>query len=207
MPAMRALLAVLAVAAATPGVHHTPAGMTAAHRALLVRADLGAGWTAAAAPTKPGALACQAPASLKGVLETGAAVSPTYRATSTGPFVSASTFVYDSAAGAASYFAKIAKPQALGCLAKSVTSGKSTSGVTFTVIKRQTLPTPHVAATAAAFRVVGRANVQAQRVDVYADTFVLQHGGTIAEVTFASFSAPVGTATEQRIVRAAAARL
>ena len=207
MPAMRALLAVLAVAATTPGVHHTPAGMTAAHRALLVRAELGAGWSSGATPKAPGALACGTPRSLKGVVETGAAVSPTYRATSSGPFISSSAYVYNSAAGAASFFTKIAKPQALTCLAQSLTAGKSATGVTFTIVKRQTLPTPHVSAAAAAYRIVGRASVQAQRVTVYADIVVMQRGGTIGEVSFASFSTPLGVATEQRIARAAAARL
>ena len=204
---MRALLAVLAVVAAVPGVHHTPAGMNAAHRSLVARADLGVGWKAGATPKKPGALACRPPTSLKGVLETGVAVSPTYSASGSGPFVSGSAFVYDSAAGAARFFEQIAKPNALPCLAQSLATGKSTSGVTFTVTRRQTLPSPRVGVSAAAYRIVGRATVTAQKVTVYADVILLQRGTAIAELSFASFSAPVPPATETRIARAAAARL
>lgn len=204
---MRALLAVLAVAAATPGVHHTPAGIAAAHRVLLHRADLGAGWTAGATPKSAGSLACQSPTFVKGVVETGSAVSPTYRASSSGPFVSASAYVYSSAAGAAKFFTTIAKPQALTCLAASLTGGKATGGVIFSVAKRQVLAAPRVSASAAAFRVIGRANVQAQRVTVYVDIVLLQRGNAITEVTFATFSAPFASSDESRIARAAAARL
>jgi hypothetical protein len=204
---MRALLAVLALVATTPGVHHTPAGMTAAHRALLQRANLGAGWTAGTAPKAPGALACASPTSLKGVTEIGAAVSPTYSAGSSGPFVSSSAFVYDSSAGAAKFFAQIAKPQALKCLAQTLTSGKTAAGVTFTIVKRQSLPVPSVPANRAGYRITGRATVPAQKVTVYADVVLLQRGNAIAEVSLASFSEALDPATEQRIVRAAAARL
>lgn len=204
---MRALLATLAVVATTPGVHHTPAGMAAAHRSLVARADLGAGWSVGATPKKVGSLACRAPTSLKGVLETGAAVSPVFRMSASGPFVSGSAFVYDSTGGAARFFTQIAKPNALPCLAASLTSGKSTSGVAFTVIRRQTLRTPMVGVTAAAYRVVGRATVSAQKVTIYTDVILLQHRSAIEQLSFGSFSASVPSATETRIARAAAARL
>ena len=204
---MRALLAVLAVVATTPGVHHTAAGMSAAHRSLVVRGDLGPGWKAGATPKKPGALACRAPATLKGVVETGAAVSPLYSASASGPFLSASAFVYDTAAGAARFFEQIAKPSALPCLSQSLATGKSAAGVTFTVTRRQTLTAPRLGVSAAAYRVIGHATVSAQKVTVYADLILLQHASTIVELSFASFSAPVPAATETRIGRAAASRL
>lgn len=202
---MRALLAALAVVAATPGVHHTAAGMAAARHALVARADLGAGWTAGTSPKTAGSLACTPPTSLKGVVETGAAVSPVYRGSASGPFVSATVFAYNSPAGAARFYTQIAKPDALPCLALSLTSGKSTSGVIFSVIRRKTLPAP--VAGAAAYRVVGRAAVSAQKVTVYADVVLLQHGNVIEELSFGSFSAAVPAATEAHVARAAAARL
>ena len=204
---VRALLAVLAVAASTPGVHHTAAGMAAAARSLVARADLGAGWTSGGTPKKAGALACRAPTYLKGVLETGAAVSPVFRGSTAGPFLSGSAFVYDSPPGAARFFEQIVKPNALPCLAESLATGKSTPGVSFTVARRQTLTAPPVGASAAAYRVVGRATVSGQKVVVYADVIVLQRGRAIEQLSFASFSVPVPGATEARIARAAAARL
>jgi hypothetical protein len=204
---MRVLAAILAALAATPGVHHTPAGMALAKHSLLRRADLGPGWITGATPKKVGTLACHAPTQLARVVETGSAVSPTYRAASSGPFVSASAFVYDSPAGAARFFDEIAKPSALACLGQSLTSGSSNGGVVFTVRKRQLLPTPHLGVSAAAYRVVGTATVSAQKVTVYADAVLLQHGKTISQISFASFAAPVGTAIEARVARAAAAHL
>jgi hypothetical protein len=204
---VRAFLAAFAVLAATPGVHHTPAGTAFAQRALLRRADVGPGWVAGVTPKKVGPLACRAPTHLTGVVETGSAVSPTYSAASSGPFVSASIFVYDSARAATRYFEGIAKPNALACLAQTVAAGKSNSGVTFTVRTKEVLPAPHVGVTAAAYRVIGRASVSAQKVTVYADVILLQHGTTISEVSFASFSTPLSAGTEARIARAAAARL
>jgi hypothetical protein len=207
MAPMRVLAAIFATLVATPGVHHTPAGMAVAKKTLLRRADLGAGWVAGATPKKVGTLACRAPTQLSHVVETGAAVSPTYRAGSSGPFVSGSTFAYDSPGGAARYFDEIAKRSALACLAQSLTSGSSNGGVVFTVRKREVLPAPQLRVSAAAYRVVGTAKVSAQKVTVYADVVLLQHGTTIAQVSLASFAAPVGKATEARIARAAAARL
>lgn len=204
---MRALLVALTVVATAPGVHHTPGGMTAAHRSLVTRADLGPGWKAGATPKKPGTLACTAPATLKGVLETGAAVSPLYSASGSGPFVSASAFVYDSTAGAVRFFELIAKPRALPCLSQSLATGKSAAGVTFTVTRRQTLGAPRLGVSAAAYRVVGHASVAAQKVTVYADVILLQRASAIVELSFSSFSAPVPPTTESRIARAAASRL
>jgi len=204
---VRALVATLAVLAATPGVHHTSAGTAVAHRALLQRADLGPGWIVGATPKQVGTLACRTPTYLTGVVETGSAVSPTYRAAPSGPFVAATAFVYNSASGAARYFTKIAKPSALACLAQSLTAFKSSAGVAFAVRKQEVLPAPRVSVSAAAYRVIGRATVSAQKVTVYADVVLLQHGTAISEVSFASFSAPVGAGTEARIARAAAARL
>jgi hypothetical protein len=181
--------------------------MAAAQRSLVARTDLGPGWKAGSTPKKIGALACRAPTFLKGVLENGAAVSPTYSASSAGPFVSGSVYVYDSAAGAARFFDQIAKPNALPCLAQSLATGKSGAGVSFAVTRRLTLPAPHVGVNAAAYRVIGRASVTAQKVHVYADVILLRRGGRIAELSFASFSVPVPAATETRIARAAASHL
>ena len=204
---MRALLAAAALVAATPGIHHTAAGMAAAKHALVQRADLGAGWSVGVTPKKTGSLACKAPTSLKGIVETGAAISPTYRAGATGPFISASAFAYNSAASAAQYFVRVAKPQALPCLVRTLEAEQPSTGVTFTIVKRQTLRPPSVPANAAAYRVVGRESVSAQKVTVYTDIVLLQRGSAIVELTIASFSSPLPATTENRTVRAAAARL
>jgi hypothetical protein len=203
---MRGLLALLVIAVA-PGVHHTAAGVATAHRALLRHADLGAAWVAGTTPKKVAPLACKTVTQPRGVVEVGSAVSPTYRESASGPFVSQSTYVYDSAAGAVRYYQQVARPGALDCLVRSVASGGAAQGVAFTISKQQSLPAPNVGVTAAAYRVVGRATVQAQKVTVYVDVVLLQHGATISEVSFASFLAPFAPSDELRVARAAARRL
>jgi hypothetical protein len=202
---MRALFAVFAAVVAT-GVHHTQAGTAEAHRVLIRHSDLGGGWVTGATPKKVGSLAC-ATVTLKGVVEIGSAVSPTYRRSGTGPFVSESAFTYNSSAGAATFFKRVATRGALSCLAQTILQGASSSGVSFTVVAKQALPAPRVPAKAAAYRIVGRAQVQAQKIDVYIDLVLLQQGNAIAELGFSSFAVPVSRADELQITRAAAKRL
>lgn len=206
MPAMRALLAALLVAA-TPGVHHTAAGTAAAHKALVRHADLGAGWTAGATPKKVGALTCATATAPKGVVETGSAVSPTYQSSATGPFLSQSVYVYSTAAGAATLFARVGGQQALTCLAQSFLGADPKGQVVFTASKQQTLPAPKVTGKANAYRVVGRAIVSAQKVTVYVDVVLIQRGNAISALSFATFSAPVSTSVEARIARTVSNRL
>jgi hypothetical protein len=204
---MRTLLAAL-VLAATPGVHHTAAGNATARSSLLRHADLGASWITGAPPKKAGALVCGNATPPRDVVEIGAAVSPTYRQSAGGPFVSQSVFVYDSAAGAARYYRNAARPNALACLAQSVASGGDASaGISFTVAKREVRAAPSIGVTASAYRVVGHAVAQAQRVTVYVDVILLQRRTEIAQLSFSSFSSAVAAADETRIARAAAGRL
>lgn len=206
MPAMRALLAALLVAA-TPGVHHTAAGTAAAHRALVHRADLGAGWVAGATPKKAGTLTCGTTAAPKGVVETGAAVSPTYQLSAAGPFLSESVYVYSSAAGAGKLFARVGGQTALTCLAQSFLGADPNKQVAFTAGKEQTLRAPKVNGHAVAYRVRGQALVTSQKVTVYVDLVLIQRGSAISELSFASFSTPPAASVEARVARAAANRL
>jgi hypothetical protein len=90
-------------------------------------------------------------------------------------------------------------------VAKSVTAA-STKDITFRVTGSRGLPAP-VGAGSSAYRVVGQAVTQAQKVTVYVDVVLVQRGNAIAEVTFSSFSTPFPRGMELRIARAAAARL
>ena len=207
MDVVRALMTALALLV-TPGVHHTTAGTASAHRALLRPADLGVTWTAGATPKKIGGLACDGSAEPPGIVETGAAVSPTYRESSAGPFLSQSVFVYGSSTGAVRFYQAVARPSALDCLVRSVTSvGGTGQSIAFTISKREALPAPKVGVTASAYRVVGRAATQAQHVTIYVDVVLLQRGPTISQLSFSSFSAPVAGSDELRVARAAATRL
>jgi hypothetical protein len=210
MSAMRALatIAVALVAApAATGVHHTVGGMAAARAALLRARDLGGAWKAGATPKHPGDLTCDATSpTVPGVVETGRAASPTFHATTAGPFVSQTTYVYASATAALAYWRHAVGPQTKQCAAESLTSS-STKSVTFVAGPTSTLAAPAVATRSAAFRVQGVAKTTGQRVRVYLDVVLLLRANAITELAFSSFAQPMARADELRIERRAAARL
>jgi hypothetical protein len=206
---MRAALMALVLAAAPPtsGVHHTPAGIAAAKHALVRAQDAGAGWKTTSAPVKKrGELTCgTASPTVEGAIETGWAASPTYGADAVGPFVTQQAFVYSTVTGAQRFWQHAVGKQTLACVAKSVTAA-STKDVTFKVTRSVNLPAP-LGAKSAAYRVVGQAVTQAQKVTVYIDVVLVQRGNAIAEVSFSSFAVPFSRGMEQRIAGVAASRL
>src|SRR5262245_40121279 len=108
---VRVLLAIV-LAAATPAVHHTSAGTKAARASLLTPADLGKGWTAAAAPRQQGVpLTCTGhDPNAKGIVETGAASSPAFSATQAGPFVQQNKRVFENDAVAGEWWGRAGNP-------------------------------------------------------------------------------------------------
>lgn len=206
MGQMRAFLAVLVLAAT--GVHHTAAGMATAQRALLSHTDLGSRWLAGTTPKKAGSLSCTGGTSqVRGVVEIGAAVTPTYRLSASGPFVSESSFVYNSAAAAGRYFRQAAQPNLSSCLVQMLTGGNTNQAVAFIPGTPEPLPTPRLPAAVVAYRIDGQAVATAQKVLVYVDVVVAQRGAAIVEIAYSSFSQPLRAVEEQRIERAAVARL
>lgn len=204
-----ALAAAAAAAAAAPpnGVEqkHTAKDMAAARSVLLARADLGQGWSGG--NSKVGSLTCPSfQPSLKGVVETGAAASPDFRAATGGPFVSQSAWIYRTAAQASTLWRRVVGSGLEQCLADSVTSG-STKDVTFTVEQRLRLALPTLRARAAGYRVVSSAATTSQTIAVVYDLIVLGRGRAVTEISFAGFSAPVPRELELRLARRTAARL
>src|SRR5580765_7268954 len=109
LPAVLLAAAVLAgpAAAAAPAEKHTAVGTTAAKASLLELSDLGKAWSAGATGTPGIHLACQGwSPSGKGVVETGAAGSPSFASTRVGPFISQTTSVYASPGQASAYWAR-----------------------------------------------------------------------------------------------------
>ncbi len=191
----------------TSGVHHTDGGDAAARRALLRASDLGSGWSAGATPKKAGPLTCgTAKATVEGVIETGSAISPTYRESSSGPFVSQAAYVYRSGSEAKTFWQHVSGRSALACLARSLAAG-STKDVTFKLVKEQSLTAPPTGADAVAYRVAGTAAAAGQKVDVYVDVVLLHRGSMIAEVSFSSFQMPPDSSLEAHAARAVTNRL
>jgi len=219
MSVVRALAVIIAVAVVaapaaaaakkkppTSGVHHTDAGNAAARRALVRVSDLGSGWSKGATPKKIGKLTCgSAPPTVAGVVEIGSAITPTYRQSSAGPFLSQATYIYGGPAQASLFWQHVAGRSALACLAKGVAGG-STKDVSFRVTHEELLPKP-AGTLSAAYRVVGQAKTTLQKVRVYVDVVLIQRGAAISELSWSSFSTPVAASLERRVARAADTRL
>jgi hypothetical protein len=203
-----ALATLLAGAAwAAVASHLTPAGLALAHQALLRRADLGQGWTGTPAPKAVPELTCPGfRPGLKGVVEAGAASSPTFRASSSGPFASDTAYAYATAAEEATVWRTIARPGLLSCVAESLTAA-SGDGVHFTVIGKDLLALANLPARAAGYRVAGTASTANQTVDVYLDVLLLGRGETVTELSISSFEQPVARSFELWLARIIARRM
>ena len=195
-----------ASASAAVHTHSTPAGMALARGLLLQRGDLGRGWTSTPAPKTVPGLTCPAfsPA-LAGVVQTGAAISPTFQNSSTGPFASQTAYAYASASEEQTVWQEVARPHLLTCVAASLV--RSTRGVHFAVRSKRLLPLPSLPVHAMGYRVVGSASVPNQTVNVYLDVLVFGGGMTVTELSVSSFLQPVARAFELRLARIAAGRV
>jgi hypothetical protein len=204
--ALAAVLVPAAAGATKPKTTHTAAGIAAAQHALLGVGDLGAGWKAGAAGGKPQALACGDAKPVAGVVETGAAASPTFRESATGPFVSQAAFVYGTEAQAEALWRQVAGSKVLSCLAQSFVDA-GVKGVSFVVLRHQLLSRPAAGAHSSAYRVVVQARAKAQKVRAYVDMVLLGRGNAVTALSFASFTQPADTALELSLARVIAGRL
>ena len=210
----RIVVAAVALAALLAGsaggavaTHPTPAGMAAARNALLRRSDVGRAWTSTPAPKTAPGLTCPAfsPA-LAGVVQSGAATSPTFLATSTGPFASQTAYAYASASEEQTVWGEVARPQLLTCIAASLVRS-TRGGVHFVVTNKRLLTLPSLPVHAMGYRVVGTASVPNQTVNVYLDVLLLGAGTTVTELSLSSFLQPVASAFELRLARIVGGRV
>ena len=207
--ASTAILAAPTTAAAPTSLvrKHSQGDTALARRVLLGQADLGPGWAAAPAAAAESALTCPgAEPRLPGVVETGAATSDSFQRSPTGPFLSASSWVYGTPQQAATVWERVVARGLLGCLVRSVQQG-SASGVKLTVRSTAPMPLPQLAPHTAAYRVVAAARTSAGSVSAYYTLIVLGRGRLIAELSLASLTTPLPAASELTLARRAARRL
>ncbi len=205
----RVIAAAIAVAALVPVAPSlaasgaTKAGDGLAASLLITRAELGAGWSTGAAPKSVPPITCSAfNPTVRGAVQIGAAISPRYQGSSTGPFVSQTAYVYATpaqgrAVARAQMNAKLGR-----CLASGLVDG-SGAGVTFAAKAGVPLRLPGLGSGVAAvgYRVPGTASKPYQLVDVYLDAIVLARGSAITEVSFATFFEPPARSLELRLAR------
>lgn len=189
------------VSASTAVGKATAAGNARAASVLLKRAEIGSGWSQAAAPKSVPPITCQSfDPSLRGDVQIGAAISPRFQGSSSGPFVSQTAYVYATAAQGRAAARALMRAKLGTCVSASLLDG-SGDGVSFAVSKVSPLPLPALGVGAIGFRVAGTASQTYQLVDVYLDAIVLARGATVTEVSFATFLAPASESLEVRLAR------
>jgi hypothetical protein len=209
-PAIVLALALAGASASTATAltrHHSAAGDTLAGQLLLRRSDFGSGWSTSPAPRTVPALVCPrfSPATPH-VTEVGAAASPTFKAGSTGPFVSQSAYEYETGAQRAAFWGRVARPALLRCVADSLTHGSS-SGVRFTVTGKRLLALPTLSSRAIGYRVSGTGNTGGESINVYLDLIVLGRGRSVTAISLSTLEQPVARRLELRLARTVAARM
>src|SRR5580704_2033558 len=116
-----AALLVATAAATGPAVELTAAGNASAKASLIQLTDLGKGWASKAAPSGGLQVSCKGfQPSMKGIVETGAAGSPSFSDSPVGPFVSQTASVYASAGQASAVWNRAIQPGLIACVALSV---------------------------------------------------------------------------------------
>lgn len=217
MPVNRTRLLVLVVPAISVAVfvapagavtrRHTAAGNALAGGTLLRRSDFGPGWSASSPPRSVPPLTCRRfhPAT-GGVVEDGAAGSPTFSAGSSGPFVSQDAYAYATGAQAGEFWRRSTKAGLLRCLSDSLKSG-SAGGVRFTVTGSRPLALAGLPTPARFYRVSGTATMPDQAVDVFLDMIVMSRGRTVTEISVSSLEQAPARQLELRLARTVAGRL
>jgi hypothetical protein len=203
---MRVLLAVL-LAVSAPAVKHDAAGMVLAKASVLAAGDLGKGWSGTPSPQGGIALACRGfDPSGAGIVETGAAASPTFSFGPTGPFLLQKTSVYATLAQANAYWRRAVTAKLLACAVQTL-QAVSSRGVKVTITKQAALPFTTSAAHTRAFRVAGALTSNGNTVTNYLDVIVLGNGRAITAITISSFKSPPPAQFEQIVAHQVVTKL
>ncbi|HJS94325.1 MAG TPA: hypothetical protein VJ741_08680, partial [Solirubrobacteraceae bacterium] len=169
--------------------------------------DFGRSWTHTPAPKRVPGLTCPAfSPTLAGVVQTGAAISPTFQAGSSGPFASQTAYAYASASEAQTVWREVARRRLERCVAASLVRS-TRGGVHFSVRSKRLLALPSLPVHAMGYRVFGTASIPNQTVNVYLDVVLLGGGKTVTELSISSFLAPVARSFELRLARIVAGRV
>jgi hypothetical protein len=149
---------------------------------------------------------------LPGTGKPKAAISPTFRASATGPFLSQTAYGFATAAQEATAWRRVVRRKLLRCLTDAVTRG-SASGFALSVAHAHGLAVPRLPSGAgspvrvAGYRITGTASSSGQSASVVVDTLVLGAGTTITELSFSSLESAPSKALEARVARTVASRL
>jgi hypothetical protein len=187
--------------------HDTPAGTALARTTLLHGTDVGSGWSSAAPARIVPPLTCpQFDPSVAGAKQIGAAASPTFKASSSGPFVAQDAYAYANAAQRQRVWRAVVRPPLVRCAADGLAGG-SGQGVVLAVTARKPLKLPGLPVPAAGYRVSGTASTTGQSLDVFLDMIVLGSGRAITAISVSSIDQPPARRLELRLVGTVVQRL
>ena len=174
--------------AAGPATEHTVAGTTAARASLLTLADLGKGWTAKAGTTSGIQVRCSGhQPSGKGIVETGVASTPSFAASTAGPFVVQETSEYATAAQASAYWEHAVTAGLVTCATQSL-SPLASRGIKLKVVSAGPLAITKVEPMTAGYRVVASLSSATQKnLRTYLDWIFVGHGKGVTQIVVSSF--------------------
>jgi hypothetical protein len=185
----------------------TAAGRALARSVLLQVGDFGNGWSSAAPPRKVPPLTCKTARSThRSPRQIGAAVSPIFGASSSGPFVAQVVYAYASrSARAASWRAQVS-PHLAHCAATSVNAGGG-SGISLAITGVRPLKFSKMGTELAAYRAEGTASAAFQSLKVFLDVIVLGSRRVITAISVSSLREPVSANLERQLVKVTASRI
>jgi hypothetical protein len=185
----------------------TAAGRALARSMLLHVADFGSGWSSTAPPRKVPPLTCPGASSARRrERRIGAAVSPIFGASSTGPFVAQVVYAYASRSARAASWRADVSPQLAHCAATSVNAGGG-SGVSLAITGSRRLRFPKLGTELAAYRDRGTASAGGQSLKVFVDVIVIGSRRVITALSLSSLGAPVSAKLERQLVQITATRI
>lgn len=195
-------------AAAAPAAQHTKAGTVAAKASLLTNADLGKAWTAGATGTPGLHLACSGwSPSGQGIVETGAAGTPSFANTQVGPFIQQTTSVYGSPKQASTYWARAVQPGLVACVVQTVKAVEA-QGIKVKVLSKGSLPVSRVSSLIAGYRVVANLTSPGKTPrKLYFDVVLVGKGNTLSELSMTSFVSPIPAKVENALAQVVASRI
>ncbi len=196
----------ISVTAAPAVGRSTTAGLSIARAVLLTHADVGAGWRSSSVSSTPPITCPGFRPALRADTEIGAASSPRFQASSSGPFVSQTAYVYATGAEGSAAANALLRPDLLRCVRSGFLAG-SGDGVAFTVSRAHSISLPSLAVASSAYRVCGVAAQIGETTNVCLDEIVLAHGQTITALSIASLWQAPSRALELRLARRVADRL
>ena len=210
LPVVVLAAAVLAgpAAAGAPSAQHTATGTTAAKASLLTLSDLGKGWQAGPTGTPGLHLSCRGwTPSGNGIVETGAAGSPSFAATQVGPFLSQTTSVYASPKQASTYWARAVQPGLVACVVQTV-AALGARGIHVKVVSKGGLPVSKASNLTAGYRVVANLTSPGKTPrKLYFDVVLVGRGNTLSELSMTSFVAPVPAKVEAALAKVVTSRI